>query len=261
METALDKAWMPKLVQYMNGDWDGNGTVDLAKGDQGVSWTYWAWSPGSGDTGGILNDSWQVDATKYNAIKAGLYTGTAGGTTTTTADALFTIKLSAAATQAVTVDYSTVDGTAKAGSDYTAASGKLTFAAGETAKTVAVKVLSDSITEGTETFSLKLSNPTQSTISDATGIGTITEAAAKLAAAAVSTSAATAATAATLAVPSADIAAVNVWTNAVTAPADSAAAQAAAYSAVHSTASDATPVTAMDWYDPAAHHDTLAHAA
>ncbi|CAO3434913.1 hypothetical protein [Azospirillum doebereinerae] len=75
METAIDKAWMPKLIQYMNGDWDGNGSIDLAKGDQGASWTYWAWSPGSGDTGGIMTSDWQVDTTKYNAIKAGLFAG------------------------------------------------------------------------------------------------------------------------------------------------------------------------------------------
>ena len=77
METAIDQKWMPKLVQYMNGDWDGNGTIDLAPGDQGASWTYWAWSPGSGDTGGIMNDSWQVDYRKYDAIKAGLFGGVA----------------------------------------------------------------------------------------------------------------------------------------------------------------------------------------
>ncbi|MDQ2102261.1 cellulase family glycosylhydrolase [Azospirillum isscasi] len=171
METAIDKAWMPKLVQYMNGDWNGDGKIDLAAGDQGASWTYWAWSPGSGDTGGIMNDSWQVDYNKYNAIKSGLYSSTAASPVTT--DAVFTVKLSQAYSQAVTVDYATADGTAKAGSDYVAASGKLTFAAGETTKTVAVKVLSDDVTEGVENFSLKLSNPTQATIADGTGVGTI----------------------------------------------------------------------------------------
>ncbi|RIV97478.1 cellulase family glycosylhydrolase, partial [Azospirillum brasilense] len=171
METAIDKAWMPKLIQYMNGDWNGDGKIDLAAGDQGASWTYWAWSPGSGDTGGIMNDSWKVDYNKYNAIKAGLYSSTAASPVTT--DAVFTVKLSQAYNQTVTVDYATADGTAKAGSDYLATSGKLTFAAGETTKTVAVKVLSDDVTEGVETFNLKLSNPTQATIADGTGIGTI----------------------------------------------------------------------------------------
>ncbi|GAA4259419.1 cellulase family glycosylhydrolase [Azospirillum formosense] len=171
METAIDKAWMPKLIQYMNGDWNGDGKIDLAAGDQGASWTYWAWSPGSGDTGGIMNDSWKVDYNKYNAIKSGLYSSTAASPVTT--DAVFTVKLSQAYSQTVTVDYATADGTAKAGSDYLATSGKLTFAAGETTKTVAVKVLSDDVTEGVETFNLKLSNPTQATIADGTGIGTI----------------------------------------------------------------------------------------
>ncbi len=171
METAIDKAWMPKLVQYMNGDWNGDGKIDLAAGDQGASWTYWAWSPGSHDTGGIMNDNWQVDYTKYDAIKSGLYSSTAASPVTT--DAVFTVKLSQAYNQTVTVDYATADGTAKAGSDYVAASGKLTFAAGETTKTVAVKVLSDDVTEGAENFSLKLSNPTQATIADGTGVATI----------------------------------------------------------------------------------------
>ena len=170
METAIDKLWMPKLIQYMNGDWNGDGKIDLAAGKQGASWTYWAWSPGSGDTGGIMNDSWKVDYNKYNAIKPGLYSGSTSPATT---DAVFTVKLSQAYSQAVTVDYATADGTAKAGSDYLAASGKLTFAAGETTKTVAVKVLSDDVTEGIENFSLKLSNPTQATIADGTGMATI----------------------------------------------------------------------------------------
>ena len=57
-------------------------------------------------------------------------------------------RLSRAATQAVTVDYATADGTAKAGEDYTAASGTLTFAPGESSKTVSVAVLDDAHDEG-----------------------------------------------------------------------------------------------------------------
>ncbi|HEY0835680.1 MAG TPA: carbohydrate-binding domain-containing protein [Azospirillum sp.] len=172
METTIDRAWMPKLVQYMNGDWDGNGTIDLKAGDQGASWTYWAWSPGSGDTGGIMNNSWQVDYTKYNAIKPGLFSGaatTAPGQT----DATFTVKLAQASTQTVKVNFATVDGTAKAGSDYVASNGTLTFNPGETSKTIAVKVLGDSVAEGTETFSLKLSAASNATLADDTGLGTI----------------------------------------------------------------------------------------
>ncbi len=71
----------------------------------------------------------------------------------------FAVTLSRAAAQAVSVDYATEDGTAKAGADYTATSGTLTFAAGETAKTVSVPLLDDAHDEGKETFRLRLSNP------------------------------------------------------------------------------------------------------
>lgn len=56
------------------------------------------------------------------------------------------------------VDYATVDGTAKAGSDYLAKSGTLEFAGGERAKRVAVAIVDDSVTEGDLTFGLTLSN-------------------------------------------------------------------------------------------------------
>ena len=71
----------------------------------------------------------------------------------------FAVTLSRAASGPVSVDYATADGTAAAGADYTATSGTLTFAAGETAKTVSVALLDDAIDEGKETFKLKLSNP------------------------------------------------------------------------------------------------------
>ena len=71
----------------------------------------------------------------------------------------FAVTLSRAASGPVSVDYATADGTAAAGADYTATSGTLTFAVGETAKTVSVALLDDAIDEGKETFTLRLSNP------------------------------------------------------------------------------------------------------
>ena len=63
--------------------------------------------------------------------------------------------LSRAATERVTVDYATADGTAKASEDYTAKSGTLLFAAGERAKTVAVPILDDGHDERRETFTFR----------------------------------------------------------------------------------------------------------
>jgi hypothetical protein len=86
-----------------------------------------------------------------------------------------TVSLSAASAKAITVDWATSNGTATAGSDYTAASGTLSFAAGETTKTVAVAVIQDSTFEGNETVTITLTNPSNATIADATATLTITE--------------------------------------------------------------------------------------
>ena len=71
----------------------------------------------------------------------------------------FAVTLERAASGTVTVDYATSDGSAQAGVDYTAASGTLTFQAGETSKTIEVAVLDDAHDEGEETLTLSLSNP------------------------------------------------------------------------------------------------------
>ena len=86
----------------------------------------------------------------------------------------FRVTLDRASSSPVTVDYATQDGTAvAAAADYTATSGTLTFAPGETAKTVTVAVLDDAHDEGAETLTLTLSNATGAHIADATATGTI----------------------------------------------------------------------------------------
>ena len=86
----------------------------------------------------------------------------------------FAVTLSRAASQEVTVRYRTRNGTAKARRDYRKATGTLTFAAGETAKTVSVAVLDDAHDEGAETFRLLLSRPRGAVIADGEATGTIT---------------------------------------------------------------------------------------
>lgn len=90
----------------------------------------------------------------------------------------FTVTMSRASSETVTVDYATSDGTATAGADYTSTSGTLTLAAGATEGTVSVPVLDDSINEGSESFTLTLSNPSggNAHLTDASATGTITNA-------------------------------------------------------------------------------------
>ena len=85
----------------------------------------------------------------------------------------FAVTLTAAASEPVTVDWSTADGTATAGQDYVASSGTLTFAAGDTEHSIEVTVLDDSHDEGEETFTLHLSNATGAELADAEATGTI----------------------------------------------------------------------------------------
>ena len=89
------------------------------------------------------------------------------------AELSFRVTLDRTAALEVTVDYATADGTARAGADYIAASGTLTFPVGETAKTVNVEVLADAHDEGEETLTLTLSNPSYGELGDAEASGTI----------------------------------------------------------------------------------------
>jgi len=92
---------------------------------------------------------------------------------TGTVDAVFTVSLSVASGQEVTVDYATENGTATAGSDYVAGAGALTFIAGDTEETITIAVSGDLLDEPDETFLINLSNPTNATISDGQGQGRI----------------------------------------------------------------------------------------
>ena len=71
----------------------------------------------------------------------------------------FTVIMGKAQDEAVTVDYATSDGTATAGSDYTAQHGTLKFAPGETTRIISVPIANDSEDDDRETVELTLSNP------------------------------------------------------------------------------------------------------
>ncbi|MEH2264703.1 Calx-beta domain-containing protein [Nostoc sp.] len=96
------------------------------------------------------------------------------GNTGTTTNANFTISLSNPSYQQITVNYNTSDGSAQiADSDYNSALGTITFAPGETSKTLSIGVIGDNKTESDETFTVNLLGATNGAIADNLGVGTI----------------------------------------------------------------------------------------
>ena len=89
----------------------------------------------------------------------------------------FTVSLSVAAAEPVTVSYATADGTATASEDYQSTSGTLTFPAGSNqARQVEVPISDDRIDEGAETFTLQLSDPHGATLAVGAATATIADA-------------------------------------------------------------------------------------
>jgi DNA-binding beta-propeller fold protein YncE len=88
-------------------------------------------------------------------------------------EAVFTVSLSAPFAEPVTVSYATADGTAKAGTNYTATSGTLTFPAGMTTQTIRVPILDSGSQTTSLAFTVNLSNPQSATLSQGQGTGTI----------------------------------------------------------------------------------------
>ena len=64
-----DLVWLPRWVNYTQGEYTQDGVNDLLPGETGLSWTFWALSPG-GDTGGILESDWKTpDLYKLSFIR------------------------------------------------------------------------------------------------------------------------------------------------------------------------------------------------
>ncbi len=90
-----------------------------------------------------------------------------------TVNAVFTVTLSAASGQQVSVLATATNGTAMQPGDFAPVSTTVTFAAGVTSQTVTVPVVGDTQAEGNETFTVTLSQESGATIADGTGLGTI----------------------------------------------------------------------------------------
>ena len=126
----------------------------------------------SGASGADLDDA-EATGTIRNTEPSKLSVADAEASEEEDATLDFVVTLDPAATATVTVDYATADGTATAGSDYTATSGTLTFQPGDTSKTVSVPITNDSVDDGGETLTLILSSASGADLDDAVATGTI----------------------------------------------------------------------------------------
>lgn len=98
------------------------------------------------------------------------------GPVTEGGNSVFTITKAGTASTSLTVNYATANGTAVAGSDYTATSGTLTFTTAQTSQTVSVPTIDDTVVESPETFTMTLSAPSGgATIGTGTATATIND--------------------------------------------------------------------------------------
>ena len=154
-------------VQTTDSDWVNGGDVVI----NGVTYTQYT------NSGATLQVATAVNQTNINTSSSSggqlsindVSVSEDGGT------AVFTVSRTIDTTGAATVNFATADNTAIAGSDYTAISGTVSFAAGDTTQQISVAITDDSNAESDETFFVNLSNASGATISDSQGIGTITD--------------------------------------------------------------------------------------
>ncbi len=123
------------------------------------------------DTHGASNRSAAITVAVMPGISVGDATAAEGHRGMT--NALFPVRLSAASSRTITVNYSTLDGTAVAGRDYLATAGTLVFPPGTTNKMVRVAVVGNTFSESNKTFWVNLSAPVDAGLADAQGRGVI----------------------------------------------------------------------------------------
>ena len=122
---------------------------------------------GTSSATGTINDN---DSSSTANLAIDNASVTEGGTLT------FTVTRSGVTTTAVSASYASASGTATSGSDFTAASGTVSFTAGQTSKTISVTTIDDASVESVETLTVALSNPSSgAAITTATGTGTIND--------------------------------------------------------------------------------------
>lgn len=162
--------WDPGYDSYLTFTAQTTGTYYVGVSDAGNT-SYDPTSPGGGSNwgGGAYKLQLLAGSPPSPTISVGDVTVSEDGGTAT-----FEITLSEAVANPVTLDFATTGGTAVEPSDYDATSGSLTFAAGETVKSVSVPIVDDTVHESDETFTLDITNVVGIDVGDASGLGTIT---------------------------------------------------------------------------------------
>jgi hypothetical protein len=153
-------------------DFDGDEFPDLAAIET-HSQSEWDPYPSRGVPVALNDGIWTPTLPPPPSITVSNVTLAEGNTGTQAAT--FTVTLSTAAVQNVTIGYATANDSAAAGSDYQTVSGTLTIPAGQTTGTITVLVKGDRHGEPNESFVVNLSSPTGATIADGQGQGTIVD--------------------------------------------------------------------------------------
>ena len=167
---ALNEATLTAqgLLSAIASDADFLTKVTLAFGDgfdlTNASNTDIAKSQGKGT---IKNDDTLISISDVTVTEGN------GGLFTKNPKAVFTVSLSDASKETVTVDFKTQSGTASADTDYKPTKGKVIFKPGEKKKTITVEVKGDKTIENDETFVVNLTNASNANIIDNQGVGTI----------------------------------------------------------------------------------------
>ena len=181
---ALD--FVQPFVTGTVGALDGNlavnratpsGTISSLSVAGGTSvWIRWNDANATGADDGLSIDDISITAQgSGNALAASVNDVAIVEGNSASTNAVFTVTLSAPAVGGETITFTTTDGTASAGKDYTAVTQVLTFIAAQTTQTVNVPVAGDTTNEPNETFNVTLSAPTGGlVIGDGGGVGTIT---------------------------------------------------------------------------------------
>jgi Calx-beta domain-containing protein len=145
----------PEVYEEQTGTSWADKTIRFATGPDSTTATIYGYKPTTGGYAWVDDISMYAPPMTVSAADTSAAEGNDGTSTATVK-----VTLSPASLGQVTVDFATADGTARAGEDYVATNGTVTFAAGETSKEIPVTINGDTVDEPDEQFTVNLSSPT-----------------------------------------------------------------------------------------------------